>query len=232
MTYHSFLVKANFRLRSGFSKAPKQSASDREWLTITAMLSASFLRSGGVAVLCGLIVGPLIAQDTDSRGRKFKLPPPTSTITVTVQRNFDGKPIENAAVVFHPVEGDRDKGTMELKTNEDGKTIIDVIPIGDTVLLQVIAKGFQTFGKECKVDKPNMAFAVKLKRPGEQYSVYVKHPEKTEGGASLQMTDSCSSIGAESADAGGANKDSSKDKPADASSQPSTQPAQDRPQPN
>ena len=37
---------------------------------------------------------------------------------------------------------------MELKTNEDGKAIIDVIPIGDTVRLQVIANGFQTYGAE------------------------------------------------------------------------------------
>jgi hypothetical protein len=198
------------------------------------MLSSSLVRSGVLGALSGLIFGALAlsAQDTDRRGRKFKLPPPTSTISVTVLRNSDGKPIENAAVIFHPVEGERDKGTMELKTNEDGKTIIDVIPIGDTVVLQVLARGFQTFGKECKVDKSNMSFQVKLKRPGEQYSIYEKHPEKTEGGASLQVTDSCSSIGSESAAVGGPSKDSGKDKPADASSQPSAQSAQDRPQQN
>jgi len=169
---------------------------------------------GLVAAAC-----PAHAQDADRRGRKFKLPPPTSTITVTVLRNFDGKPIENAAVIFHPMEGERDKGGMELKTNEDGKTSLDVIPIGDTILLQVLAKGFQTFGRECKVDKPYMAFRVKLKRPGEQYSTYEKHPEKTEGGASLQTTDSCSSIGSESADAVG-GPDAPKDKPADSGSKP------------
>ncbi|HUH61866.1 MAG TPA: hypothetical protein VLZ50_02665 [Terracidiphilus sp.] len=167
----------------------------------------------------GLIAASLAArgQDTDRRGRKFKLPPPTSTISVTVLRNVDGKPIENAAVIFHPVEGEHDKGGMELKTNEDGKTMIDVLPIGDTVLLQVLAKGFQTFGRECKVDKPNMAFQVRLKRPGEQYSIYKKHAEKTEGGASLTVTDSCSSIGSESADTG-ENPDVPQDKPTDPNS--------------
>jgi hypothetical protein len=199
-----------------------------------AMFRRLFPRISVLATTLGLVAGSVAAhgQDTDRRGRKYKLPPPTSTISVTVLRNSDGKPVENAAVIFHPVEGERDKGGMELKTNEDGKTSIDVIPIGDTVVLQVLAKGFQTFGRECKVDKPNMAFQVKLKRPGEQYSIYEKHPEKTEGGATLQVTDSCSSIGTESADAGGAGKDSAKDKPADASSQPSTQSAQDRPQQN
>ena len=43
---------------------------------------------------------------------------------------------------------------MELKSNEDGKTIIDVLPIGDTVRLQIIAKGFQTYGQDYKIDKP------------------------------------------------------------------------------
>jgi hypothetical protein len=185
-----------------------------------AMFRRSFLRISVLAAGFGLVAMTLAAQDqdTDRRGRKFKMPPPTSTISVTILRNSDGKPIENAAVIFHPVEGERDKGTMELKTNEDGKTTIDVIPIGDTIVLQVLANGFQTFGKECKVDKPNMAFQVKLKRPGEQYSIYEKHSEKTEGGASLQVTDSCSSIGSESADAGGASKDSGKDKPPDPNS--------------
>jgi hypothetical protein len=174
----------------------------------------------------GLAIGTLAAQaqDTDKRGRKYKAPPPTSTIAVTVTRNFDGKPIENAAVVFHPMQGDKDRGAMELKTDEDGKTKIDVIPIGDVVLLQVLARGFQTFGRECKVDKPNMAFEVKLKRPGEQYSIYGKHPEKTEGGDTLQVTDSCSSIGSESADASGSpnapSPDAPKDKSADSSAKP------------
>ncbi len=187
-----------------------------------------------LAASFGLVAGSFAAhgQDTDRRGRKFKEPPATSTITVTVQRNFDGKPIENAAVVFHPVQGERDKGDMELKTNEDGKTTIDVIPIGDTITLQVLAKGYQTFGRECKIDKAKMAFAIRMKRPGEQYSLYEKHPEKTEGGASLQVTDSCSSIGSESAGAGGAGPDSAKDRPADPSSQPPAPSDPVRPQTN
>jgi hypothetical protein len=166
------------------------------------MICPSYIRVRLVVASLGMALSVLSAggQDTDSRGRKFKAPPATSTIAVTVLRSGDKKPIENAAVVFHPMEGDKDKGAMELKTNEDGKTSIDVIPIGDTVLLQVIAKGYQTFGKECRIDKANMAFQVKLNRPGEQYSIYQKHPEKSEGGASLQVTDSCSSIGSESAD--------------------------------
>lgn len=123
----------------------------------------------------------LFAQDdsTTHRGRKYKAPPPTSTIEVTILRNDDGKPIENAAVVFQ-LEGD--KGNMELKTNEDGKATIDVLPTGSKVVLQVIAKGFKTFGKDYKIDKPEMTFEVRMKRPGQQYSIYEKHPEAADSG--------------------------------------------------
>jgi hypothetical protein len=117
------------------------------------------------------------AQDTQKRGRKYKSAPPTARIDVTILRDVDGKPIENAAVIFHPMEGEKDKGNMELKSNEDGKAVIDVLPIGDTVRLQIIAKGFQTYGQDYKVDKPQLAIEVRMKRPGEQYSVYKNHPD-------------------------------------------------------
>ena len=101
-----------------------------------------------------------------------KVPPPSARIEVTVVRDYNGKPIHDAHVIFHPIEGDHDTGALELKTNEDGKTIIDVIPVGDTVTLQVIAAGFQTSGQVYKIDKPNMSMEVRLKRPSEQYSTY------------------------------------------------------------
>ena len=95
------------------------------------------------------------AQDDNSHhGRKYKAPPPSAHIEVTVLKADNGKPIRDAHVIFHPIEGDKDKGSMELKTDEDGKIIIDVIPIGDTVRLQVIANGFQTYGQDYKVEKP------------------------------------------------------------------------------
>jgi hypothetical protein len=67
---------------------------------------------------------------------------------------------------------------MELKTNEDGKMMIDVLPIGSTVRLQVIAPGFQTYGEDYKIEKADMAVEVRMKRPGEQYSIYKLHPAK------------------------------------------------------
>ena len=121
-------------------------------------------------------------QDTTKRGRKYKAPPPTARIEVTILRDVNGKPIENAAVVFHPMQGDKDEGNMELKTNEDGKAIIDVLPVGSTVRLQVIAHGFQTFGDDYKIDKADLEIEIKMKRPGAQYSIYDKHDGSSLGG--------------------------------------------------
>jgi hypothetical protein len=104
--------------------------------------------------------------------RKYKTPPQASRIEVTVLKDYNGKPVEDAAVIFHPIEGDKDKGALELKSNEDGKAVVDVIPIGDTVRLQVIANGYQTYGGDYKIDKPEITMEVRLKRPGSQYSIY------------------------------------------------------------
>jgi len=150
-----------------------------------SMVRRSLFRLCVIVAAFGLIVSSLAAgaqQNNAKRGRKYKSPPPTSRIEVTVLRDINGKPIENAAVIFHPMEGEKDKGNMELKTNEDGKTVIDVMVLGDVVRMQVIAKGFQTYGQDFKIDKPEMAIEIRMKRPGEQYSIYKEHPAAAEGG--------------------------------------------------
>lgn len=143
------------------------------------MLSCSSFRSLTIAIALVAVSGiSLSAQDSAHRGRKYKPPPPTSRIEVTVLRDTDSKPVENASVIFQ-LEGE--KGNMELKTNEDGKSVIDVLPTGSNIRLQIIAKGYQTYGQDYKIDKSEMAFGVRLKRPGEQYSVYKNHDQ--DGGA-------------------------------------------------
>ena len=139
------------------------------------MFRRAFLRFCVALSAIGLITGTvsLRAQDDNSHhGRKYKAPPPSARIEVTVVRDSSGKPIHDAHVIFHPIEGDKDKGALEVKTDEDGKTVIDVIPIGDIVRMQIIADGFQTYGQDYKIDKPEMSMEVRLKRPGAQYSIY------------------------------------------------------------
>jgi hypothetical protein len=140
-----------------------------------AMLSCSSFRSLSIAVALVSVAGiSLSAQDSAHRGRKYKPPPPTSHIEVTVLRDVDSKPIENAAVIFQLIG---EKGNMELKTNEDGKSVIDVLPTGSKMRLQIIAKGYKTYGEEYMIDKSDMTFGIRLKRPGEQYSIYKNHDQ-------------------------------------------------------
>jgi hypothetical protein len=101
---------------------------------------------------------------------------------VTVIKATNGKPVQNAAVVFHPIKGGKDEGGLELKTDENGKASLDVIPIGDTLRLQVIAPGYQTFGNDYPVQTSTKEISVKLRHPAQQYSIYQKHPDQQVGG--------------------------------------------------
>jgi hypothetical protein len=128
--------------------------------------------TGLVLVGFPLVFAGFAALADQHSQRKYTPPPATATIKVTVVRSTNGKPIPNAAVVFHPMEGDKDKGALELKSNEDGNVTIDVIPIGDTVRLQVIADGWKTYGEDYKIDTDSKEIVVKMKRPTDQYSFY------------------------------------------------------------
>ena len=161
----------------------------------------------------------LSAQDTTPhRGRKYKAPPPTSRIEVTILRDSDSKPIERASVIFHMVG---DTGNMELKTNEDGKAMIDVLPIGSKIRLQVIAKGFQTYGEDLDNDKASGSVGVRLKRPGEQQYSSTRITARTRTPGRIRSAPSGKDSG---------SGDPAKDKRAD-SAEPSAQPSASQPQP-
>ena len=121
------------------------------------------------------VVGAAWAQDEEEG--------PMSNMHFLVVRDFNGKPVKNAAVVLHPVtrKGKQAKGGLELKTDNDGKTAIDGIPYGP-LRVQVLAPGYQTFGEDYQINRPETEITIRLKRPGKQYSVYEEHPgdKKTE----------------------------------------------------
>jgi hypothetical protein len=147
------------------------------------MVRCSFRRSLPL-LAAGLLVLPVLNAQ-QSRGRKYKPPPPTCKVSVTVVKATDGKPVEDAAVVFHPINKDgKDEGNMELKTNEDGKAVINVIPIGDTVRVQVVATGYQTYGESYELPDDTKDITIKLNRPSRQYSIYENHPGQNGSGQS------------------------------------------------
>jgi hypothetical protein len=123
-----------------------------------------------LVVLVAGLVAPLAAQDDEG---------PMASLRFVVIRESNGKPIRNAPVVLHPVnrKGKQERGGIELKTDLEGKTGFDGIPYG-MLRVQVLARGFQTFGEDYDINKPEMEITIKLKRPQEQYSVYENHPEQ------------------------------------------------------
>lgn len=141
------------------------------------------VRSCRIILAASLVFPSLLLAQEWGRGRKYKPPPPTCNITVTVVKATNGKPVENAAVVFHPInDKGKDAGGMELKTDENGVAKLNVIPIGDTLRLQIIATGFQTFGNDYQIKTPAREITVKLRYPAKQFSIYQKHPDTEIGG--------------------------------------------------
>ncbi len=63
---------------------------------------------------------------------------------------------------------------MELKTNEEGKASLSLIPIGSKLMVQVIVPGYRTFGQEYDVPDSEKSIVVKMLPPNEQYSIYGK----------------------------------------------------------
>ena len=118
------------------------------------------------SVLVFALVSLAVAQKDKEEG-------PSSWLHFVVVKDDNGKPVRNAAVILHPVSdaGKQGKGGMELKTDPDGKTEFDGIPYGK-LRVQVLASGFQTYGEDFDINKPNMEFTIKLKRPQSQFSVY------------------------------------------------------------
>ena len=100
-----------------------------------------------------------------------------ATVTVTVLRAADGKPLKNAAVVFHPTPwGITQEGNMELKTNDEGVgEDHHHARRGPQVLVQVIMQGYRTFGQKYDVPGAEKAITIKLLPPDQQYSIYTKN---------------------------------------------------------
>src|SRR2546430_5049038 len=83
---------------------------------------------------------------------------PMSKINIVV-KNQGGKPVDRASVVVRFIQGHSIvklgkaiRTTFELRTNQDGEARIPSIPQGK-ILVQIIAKGFQTYGQTYEVNE-------------------------------------------------------------------------------
>ena len=61
--------------------------------------------------------------------------------------------------------------TFEMRTNQDGVAKVPAIPQG-SILIQVNAKGYQTFGHVFDVDEEEKTIDVVLNQPQQQYSAH------------------------------------------------------------
>ncbi len=115
-------------------------------------------------VIAGMLTLPLVAADM-------------TKIQVKVT-NLDGKPIDRASVIVKFVSGHSvvklGKSVMthwEVRTNQDGVAKIPALPQGN-LLVQIIAKGYQTFGETFDITEAEKSLVIKLNPPQSQYSAH------------------------------------------------------------
>jgi len=125
-----------------------------------------------------LAVSLAAGAQQEQHGRKYKPLPPTAHVVITVEKGFNGKPLENAAVIFHAMRDGKEDANLEVKTDPDGKAAIDLLEVGSHVTVQVIAGGFTTYATDFDVTAEGKEVLVKLQRPRAQVSTYVDNGDK------------------------------------------------------
>jgi hypothetical protein len=115
---------------------------------------------------------PTQDKPTDSKKDSKPSDPTTTKLRIHVV-SADDKPVSNASVyVRFPVAGGlfhKEKlAELNLKTNEDGSVKVPDIPRGK-ILIQVVAKGWKTYGKWHEIDTETMTVEIKLEPPAHWY---------------------------------------------------------------
>lgn len=115
---------------------------------------------------------PGVAHAQADSDKSKKEPPPTTKLRIEIT-DPNGKGIGQASVyvrfnqsggVFH-----KDKlAEMDLKTNDDGTVKVPAIPQGK-IMIQVIAKGWRTFGQWYDIEKDEETIQIKLQAPPHWY---------------------------------------------------------------
>lgn len=109
---------------------------------------------------------------------------PMTNLRIEVTNDI-GKPVDRAGVVVRFIKGrsvtklgKKVIKSWELRTNSDGIAKIPPIPQGE-ILVQVIAKNYQTFGGTFEVNEEERTIQVKLNPPQRQFSSHPDMPAET-----------------------------------------------------
>ncbi|MGH9736888.1 MAG: carboxypeptidase-like regulatory domain-containing protein [Candidatus Acidiferrales bacterium] len=124
------------------------------------------LAGAALALAFGAAQPPIVLANGHSQSDSKKdEAPPTTKIKIEVT-DPNGKPVSQASVyvrfnesggVFH-----KDKlAELDLKTNQDGSTKVPPIPQGK-IMIQVVAKGWRTFGSWYDVQIAEQTVQIKL----------------------------------------------------------------------
>jgi hypothetical protein len=112
------------------------------------------------------VLAPVVAADLT-----------TLKIVVTNQNNH---PVDNASVIVKFVQGRskvkfgaKIRTEWNLKTSQEGIAKLPSIPQGK-ILIQIIAKNYQTFGQTFDIDEAEKTVEIKLNPPQPQFTA---HPE-------------------------------------------------------
>ena len=102
---------------------------------------------------------------------------PMTKINIIVKDNA-GKPVDRASLIVRFVQGHSVvklgkaiRTTYELRTNQEGEARIPSIPQGK-IQIQVIAKGYQTFGQVFDIAEAERDVQIKLNPPQQQYTAH------------------------------------------------------------
>ena len=102
------------------------------------------------------------------------------TKLLIVVKTQGGRPIDRAEVIVrwhanekHPRAGfgKAVRTTFEMRSNQEGEADVPSIPQG-SILVQVNAKGYQTFGKVFQVEDEEKTLEITLNPPQQQYSAH------------------------------------------------------------
>jgi hypothetical protein len=106
---------------------------------------------------------------------------PMTNLRIEVANDL-GKPVDRAAVIVRFVKGrsvvklgKKMTTNWEMRTNSEGWVKIPAIPQGD-ILVQVIARNYQTFGQTYEVNEEDRTIQIKLNPPQKQYSSHGDMP--------------------------------------------------------
>ncbi|MBI5086992.1 MAG: carboxypeptidase regulatory-like domain-containing protein [Acidobacteria bacterium] len=102
--------------------------------------------------------------------------PPMTVLRVEV-KSYSDKPIDRASVIvrflegFNPIKMKKTRTTWEMRTGQDGVAKLPSLPQGK-IQIQVIAKGYQTFGQTFEINEAERTIEVKLNAPQPQVSAH------------------------------------------------------------